>query len=131
MLNRKRKADKDRKEQKQAGSFLKYLKEEQKPISSYVYEISNVETDDVRTVIEIKQPKLNEELNITIIGSQEIEIPGINKTESHHKSHQDCQETIAVQNKDELKSFSLNDVSSWPIPLEVTLMTELVLKGPK
>lgn len=85
------------------------MKEQQKPISSYVYKTGHAETDDVRTVTEIEYPKLNESLNITIIGSQETEMPGINKIPKiHHKSHQDCQETIAVENKDELKPFSLN-----------------------
>lgn len=51
---RKRKANRDREEQKQADSFLKYLKEEQKPISSYVYETGHAETDDVRIVTEIE-----------------------------------------------------------------------------
>lgn len=38
---RKRKADRDREDQKQGGSFLKYLKEEQKSIVSYVYKTGN------------------------------------------------------------------------------------------
>lgn len=60
----------------------------------------------------IEQPKLSENLNITI-ENQETEMPGINKTsESHDKSHQDCQKTIAVQNKDDPKSFNLNNISS-------------------
>lgn len=125
---RKRKADRDKEDQKQAGSFLKYLKEEQKSISSHISETSNTEISDVRTVT--KQPKLSESLNISI-GSQETEMPEINITlESHDKNHQDCQKTIAVQNKNELKSFNLNDISSWPTPLEDALITELVLKGP-
>lgn len=125
---RKRKADRDREDQKQAGSFLKYLKEEQKSIVSYVYKIGNTEIDDVRTVTE--QPKLISKNSNIIIGSQKTELPEINKSpKSYDKSHQDCQKTI-VQNKDELKSFNLNDISSWPISLKAALVTELVLKGP-
>ncbi|XP_020297715.1 zinc finger MYM-type protein 5-like [Pseudomyrmex gracilis] len=121
---RKRKADKDREKQKQTGSFLKYLEEEQKPISLY-NETSNAETDDI--YIESEQLELTKRSNITKIGNQETEMIVINKTP---KSHNDCQERIATQqNKNELNSFSLNDISSWPISLNDAVITELVAKG--
>jgi len=61
-------------------------------------------------VTEIEQPKLSENLNITI-ESQETKMLEINKTsKSHDESHQDCQKTI-VQNKDDPKSFNLNDIT--------------------
>ncbi|XP_011164071.2 zinc finger MYM-type protein 5-like [Solenopsis invicta] len=126
---RKRKADRDREEQKQVGSFLKYLRPEQESISSYANEIDNEETDDVRiTMTEIEQPEHNEDLTETIIKSTETEMPVINKTsENHHENYLDCQ--VAVQ-KNELKVSSLNDISTWSIPLEATLITELVMKDP-
>ncbi|EZA49258.1 hypothetical protein X777_12467 [Ooceraea biroi] len=121
---RKRRIERDREEQKQAGSFLKYLKQEQELFSSHTNEINNIETDDFRTVTEIEQPEHNEDLYITIISSQESQIPVINETsESYHDNYQDCQ--VAIQNN-ELKTFSLIDISSWPIPLEAVLVTELV-----
>ncbi|XP_018402038.1 PREDICTED: uncharacterized protein LOC108779168 [Cyphomyrmex costatus] len=81
--------------------------------------ISNIEIDDVCTITRIEQSECNEDLNRTVIGNQE--------TESHYKSHQDCQ--AAIQ-KNELNPFSLNDISSWPIPLEAALVTELISRGP-
>lgn len=72
-----------------------------------------------------EQPKLISKNSNIIIGSQKTELPEINKSpKSYDKSHQDCQKTI-VQNKDELKSFNLNDISSWPISLEAALVTSV------
>lgn len=121
---RKRKINKDREEQKQTGSFLKYLRQEQESISSYANETSNSETDDIHIMTNTGQPKHNEDLNIITISNQEAEILIIDET---LQSHQNCQ--VSIQNN-ELKPLSLNDISSWPVPLEAALITELISKGP-